>query len=59
MKLTKLLASMTLVASAISLPAMAAVDADIPAYTKSSGVSGNVSSVGSDTLANMMPVWAE
>lgn len=59
MKLTKLLASMTLVASAISLPAMAAVDADIPAYTKSSGVSGNVSSVGSDTLANMMTLWAE
>jgi len=59
MKLTKLLASMTLVASAISLPAMAAEDADIPAYTKSSGVSGNVSSVGSDTLANMMTLWAE
>ncbi len=59
MKLTKLLASMTLAASAISLPAMAAVDADIPAYTKSSGVSGNVSSVGSDTLANMMTLWAE
>jgi phosphate transport system substrate-binding protein len=38
---------------------MAAVDADIPAYTKSSGVSGNVSSVGSDTLANMMTLWAE
>ncbi|MAA71544.1 MAG: phosphate-binding protein [Bermanella sp.] len=59
MKLTKLLASMTLAVSAISLPAIASVDADIPAYTKSSGVSGNVSSVGSDTLANMMTLWAE
>lgn len=59
MKLTKLLASISLVASAISLPAMAAVDADIPTYTKASGVSGNVSSVGSDTLANMMTLWAE
>lgn len=59
MKLTKLLASMSLVASAISLPAMAAVDADIPNYQKASGVSGNVSSVGSDTLANMMTLWAE
>lgn len=59
MKLTKLLASMSLVASAISFPAMAAVDADIPTYNKASGVSGNVSSVGSDTLANMMTLWAE
>ncbi|NVK38974.1 MAG: phosphate ABC transporter substrate-binding protein PstS family protein [Gammaproteobacteria bacterium] len=59
MKLTKLLASMSLVASAFSLPAMAAVDADIPTYQKASGVAGNVSSVGSDTLANMMTLWAE
>ena len=59
MKLTKLLASISLVASTISLPAMAAVDAGIPTYAKASGVSGNVSSVGSDTLANMMTLWAE
>jgi len=59
MKLTKLLASITLVASTISLPTMAAVDAGIPTYAKASGVSGNVSSVGSDTLANMMTLWAE
>ncbi|WP_283788740.1 PstS family phosphate ABC transporter substrate-binding protein [Bermanella sp. WJH001] len=59
MKLTKLLASISLVASTISLPAIAAVDADIPTYAKASGVSGNVSSVGSDTLANMMTLWAE
>lgn len=59
MKLTKLLASVSLVASTLSLPAFAAVDADIPTYKKASGVSGNVSSVGSDTLANMMTLWAE
>jgi len=59
MKLNKLLASMSLVASAFALPAVAAVDADIPTYKKASGVSGNVSSVGSDTLANMMTLWAE
>lgn len=59
MKLTKLLASISLVAGAISMPALASVDADIPEYTKASGVSGNVSSVGSDTLANMMTLWAE
>lgn len=35
------------------------VDADIATYTKASGVSGNLSSVGSDTLANLMTLWAE
>lgn len=35
------------------------IDADLPGYTKASGVSGNISSVGSDTLANLMTLWAE
>jgi phosphate transport system substrate-binding protein len=35
------------------------VDPSIPAYAKTSGVSGNLSSVGSDTLANLMTMWAE
>ncbi|MGZ5051384.1 MAG: PstS family phosphate ABC transporter substrate-binding protein [Methylobacter sp.] len=35
------------------------VDAGIPEYQKASGVSGNLSSVGSDTLANLMTLWAE
>ncbi|HEY7213932.1 MAG TPA: phosphate ABC transporter substrate-binding protein [Thermoanaerobaculia bacterium] len=35
------------------------VDAGIPAYNKTSGVSGNLSSVGSDTLNNLMTLWAE
>lgn len=35
------------------------VDADIPEYQRASGVSGNLSSVGSDTLANLMTLWAE
>jgi ABC-type phosphate transport system substrate-binding protein len=37
----------------------AEVDSGIPAYAVSSGVSGNLSSVGSDTLANLMTLWAE
>lgn len=37
----------------------AKVDADIPDYQRASGVSGNLSSVGSDTLANLMTLWAE
>ncbi len=35
------------------------VDAGLPTYSKVSGISGNLSSVGSDTLANMMTFWAE
>lgn len=35
------------------------VDAAIPSYQKASGISGNLSSVGSDTLANLMTLWAE
>ncbi len=35
------------------------VDAKIPTYQKTSGVSGDVSSIGSDTLNNLMTFWAE
>lgn len=35
------------------------VDADLPVYEKQAGVSGTLSSVGSDTLNNMMALWAE
>ncbi|MCB1648395.1 MAG: phosphate ABC transporter substrate-binding protein PstS family protein [Pseudomonadales bacterium] len=37
----------------------ASVDEGLPDYTRTSGVSGNFSSVGSDTLANLMTLWAE
>jgi phosphate transport system substrate-binding protein len=43
----------------LAMPAVAAVDSAIPAYEKASGVSGNVSSIGSDTLNNLMTLWAE
>jgi phosphate transport system substrate-binding protein len=35
------------------------VDAGIAAYQKTSGVSGNLNSIGSDTLNNLMTLWAE
>jgi len=35
------------------------VDAGLPAYQRVSGVSGNLNSVGSDTMNNMMTLWAE
>ncbi len=39
--------------------AVQTVDAGVPQYQKASGISGNLSSVGSDTLANLMTLWAE
>lgn len=35
------------------------VDADLPAYSKVAGPSGKISSVGSDTLNNLMTYWGE
>jgi phosphate transport system substrate-binding protein len=50
-------------AVALCLSATAAaqskVDENLPVYAKTAGVSGNLSSVGSDTLANLMTLWAE
>jgi len=35
------------------------VDAALPSYQRVSGVSGSISSVGSDTMNNMMALWGE
>jgi phosphate transport system substrate-binding protein len=35
------------------------VDPSLSSYQKTSGVSGNINSVGSDTMNNMMALWAE
>jgi len=51
--------ALTLSALVLSGELMAAVDTAIPAYQKVSGVSGNLSSSGSDTLANLMTLWSE
>lgn len=36
-----------------------ALDPSLQEYSQASGVAGNISSVGSDTLANLMTLWAE
>jgi len=60
MKMQSLLAGLALSVVAVApLAAQAQVDPAIPAYQKSSGVSGSLSSVGSDTLNNLMTFWAE
>src|SRR5210317_2041968 len=56
-----LLAGALSITLSLSGPAMAEpkVDAGLADYSRASGVSGNLSSVGSDTLANLMTLWAE
>lgn len=50
-----------LILSAPGMARAASIQADpkIPAYQKASGISGNVNSIGSDTLNNLMTLWAE
>ena len=56
---------LVLTAAALALGATLAsaqavqVDSSIAVYQKTSGVSGNINSVGSDTMNNMMALWAE
>jgi phosphate transport system substrate-binding protein len=55
-----IMASVLGLSAAVSSQAMAGkVDAALQDYQRTSGVSGNLSSVGSDTLANLMTLWAE
>jgi phosphate transport system substrate-binding protein len=61
-KTNTLIAAMGFVSLALvngTAGAVQTVDAGIPEYHKASGISGNLSSVGSDTLANLMTLWAE
>ena len=58
-KMAPLAVALALGASSVLSAQAVKVDAGIPAYSKTSGVSGNLSSVGSDTLNNLMTLWAE
>ena len=44
---------------ALAGSAQAKVDPNLPIYEPVSGVSGNLNSIGSDTLNNLMTLWAE
>ena len=61
MKMIKQVITSALVLGLVSGTASAAVGVDpkLADYERTSGISGNVSSVGSDTLANLMTLWAE
>lgn len=54
----KLLTAASLVAATV-LSSSVFASGDMPEYKKASGISGNLSSVGSDTLANLMTLWTE
>ena len=55
----KSLALIALTVTAVNVQAANSVDPKIPAYAVTSGVSGNLNSVGSDTLNNLMTFWSE
>lgn len=61
MNIKQLVVALGVSVSALSLSSAfaAGLDPKLPEYNKVSGISGNLSSVGSDTLANMMTLWAE
>ena len=54
----RLLAAFVLAGASMQVSA-AEVDSDLPTYERVSGISGNLSSVGPDTLANLMTLWTE
>lgn len=56
----QLLAAAVLAGSSLAAYSVDAdVDPNLPDYQRASGVSGNLSSIGSDTLNNLMTLWAE
>ncbi|MFC3031475.1 PstS family phosphate ABC transporter substrate-binding protein [Pseudoalteromonas fenneropenaei] len=59
MKFKNLVAAMGVAVTTLVSAQVTALDNTLPEYQKTSGISGNFSSVGSDTLANMMTFWAE
>lgn len=54
MRKTLLVAVLLLPAQAAAAEGLAMVDPGLPAYTKTGGISGSISSVGSDTPNNLM-----
>lgn len=59
MKIRHVLTSLLLVGASVHTLAQFQVDPDLPDYEPVSGISGNLTSIGSDTLNNLMTLWAE
>lgn len=58
-KMKTLVASLSLCTAFATFSSTAAVDAELPNYERASGISGNLTSIGSDTLANLMTLWSQ
>src|SRR6266704_570502 len=56
---TALAVGLVVLGGVVTATARVAVDPGLKAYEKVSGVSGNLNSIGSDTLNNLMTLWAE
>lgn len=56
---TTFVVGMVVLGSVVAATAQVAVDPALKPYEKVSGVSGNLNSIGSDTLNNLMTLWAE
>src|SRR4030095_14531056 len=54
-----LIGAMIVLGSAVTALTQVTVDPALKPYEKVSGVSGNLNSIGSDTLNNLMTFWAE
>jgi phosphate transport system substrate-binding protein len=59
MKLKVFSAALAVIGALAATAVSARVDPALPDYKPAAGVSGNFSSVGSDTLNNLMTLWAE
>lgn len=59
LKLGMVTAALTLAVSHVNSAEALKVDPKLPTYQPVSGVSGNLNSIGSDTLNNLMTLWAE
>ena len=54
-----ILAAVMAAAASIAMANVVTVDENLPVYTPASGISGNLNSIGSDTLNNLMTLWSE
>ena len=52
-------AAAVVLGTVLGVSAQVQVDSNLPEYTPVAGVSGNLKSVGSDSMNNMMTLWAE
>lgn len=59
MKFTTMYLSSALLAVLPAIADESHIDAALPAYKAVSGISGNLNSIGSDSLNNLMTLWAE